>query len=224
MEGGKSRVLFRRVRRRETMECEDLVKEVRRGRLLCRRGGEGRVLLGVVFRRSSFDTYTVHTVSINIHSCIYRNRETNVIKLIPIQIPLPINNPFPNALIPEIRPFGTKIKPLLLGQIQREQFLADPEQRIRVVEQSAAVLAVLQVQVEEADFLGRAHEAFDFRGVVGEEFGEGETEEGGCWDVLGEGGDFFDAVHGVYGVICGVVHAVSVFAILRLMDVAGCWI
>ena len=39
VEGGKSRVLFRRVRRRETMECEDLVKEVRRGRLLCRRGG-----------------------------------------------------------------------------------------------------------------------------------------------------------------------------------------
>ena len=64
VEGGKSRVLFRRVRRRETMECEDLVKEVRRGRLLCRRGGEGRVLLGVVFRRSSFDTYTIHTVSI----------------------------------------------------------------------------------------------------------------------------------------------------------------
>ena len=56
MEGGKSRVVFRRVRRRETMEWEDLVKEVRRGRFECRSAGEGRVLVDVVFRRSSLET------------------------------------------------------------------------------------------------------------------------------------------------------------------------
>lgn len=33
---------------------------------------------------------------------------------------------------------------------------------------------------------------------MGEEFGEGEAEEGGCWDVCREGGDVLDVVvHGV---------------------------
>lgn len=61
MEGGKSSVVLRRVRRRETMVCEDCVKEVRRGRFSFRSAGEGRVLLGCRFRRSSFETYTIHT-------------------------------------------------------------------------------------------------------------------------------------------------------------------
>lgn len=58
MSGGRSRVLFSRVRRRETMVWEDCVKEVRRGRFSWRSAGEGRVLLGGRFRRSSFETYT----------------------------------------------------------------------------------------------------------------------------------------------------------------------
>lgn len=134
MERGKSSVVLRRVRRRDTMVCEDCVKEVRRGRFSFRSAGEGRVLLGCRFRRSSFETYTIYTHNVSIHIIyISSNRKDNIKKLIPVQPPFLINNPFPNALIPKIRPPTTKIKPLLLVQTQREQLLAYTKQRIGVV-------------------------------------------------------------------------------------------
>lgn len=68
MSGGRSRVLFKMVRRRVTMEWEDCVKDVRRGLFLWMMDGEGRVLFGGMFRRSSFDTYICQYT---LHTCLY---------------------------------------------------------------------------------------------------------------------------------------------------------
>lgn len=87
------------------MEWEDCVKDVRRGLFLWMMDGEGRVLFGGMFRRSSFDTYICQHTYIIYHIDVQVQEQEQTLKNSFRSNPPSLSTtPFPNPLYPKYDP------------------------------------------------------------------------------------------------------------------------
>ena len=119
----------------------------------------------------------------------WRGDATHVVKLIPIPRSLPINNRRPKPFIPKITLLPRKIIFHFLLERQVEELFADIEKRSSICEEGVPWVSGAEVEVEETEVFAGGEEAGGFVGVVGEEFLEGDAEEGGGGDGGGEGGE-----------------------------------